>query len=53
MDAGRMRGAVNNEVEMLHAEIFRLRQRVEELESKSDFPPNHGNPANAWLNTDN
>lgn len=50
--AGRVRGAVNNEVEMLHAEIFRLRQRVEELESKGDLP-NRGNPANAWLNTDN
>eukprot|EP00658_Telonema_sp_P-2_P046923 TRINITY_DN35311_c0_g1_i1.p2 TRINITY_DN35311_c0_g1~~TRINITY_DN35311_c0_g1_i1.p2 ORF type:complete len:124 (-),score=41.49 TRINITY_DN35311_c0_g1_i1:283-654(-) len=43
--SGRVRpGGTNNEVEMLHAEIFRLRRKLEEVENKGEAVP-----VNAWL----
>jgi len=50
---GRVRpGDTNDEVEMLHNEIFRLRQYVAELEEQNGVDrPSENNPGNAWLET--
>ena len=45
-------GDTNDEVEMLHNEIFRLRQYVAELEEQNGVDrPSENNPGNAWLET--